>query len=327
MRYNRLDATGAVTAAGSYAFLGAGSAPGAGGAGGAPGAPKVLTTWEDLRSEATTLRVHRSDAGGASRAAEFGAVAAGDIMEWRKAAGCWVRYRVTAAPARPASGSSRWEFPVERLAYAATGAGCTGAVPAASVLDVDVDSSAVIRSPEIVSPVRYGPYLLYPHGWRGALEQQRTVTLPDLPAAASPAPSWPSRNLAEVRRHPLWRTPTLPTGWNLVAAYAEDADTVELKYDDANGVPAADIHIYRRDHRPLHTGFRRSSGSNITEVRLINDRPAFLWYDPADTNYAAVVVTIYDEASGVLYGVTGNHPSYLSNHKAVIAVASSLLDE
>ena len=115
-RYDRLDATGAVAAAGSWAILGADGG--------------VLTDWEDLRGSAAALRVHRNDASGASRAAAWGAVEAGDLVEWRKADDCWVRYLVTGAPAPPASGSSRWEFPVEWMTYAATGAGCTGAVGA-----------------------------------------------------------------------------------------------------------------------------------------------------------------------------------------------------
>ena len=105
-RYDRLDATGAVATAGSWAILGADAS--------------VLTTWEDLRGSAAALRVHRNDASGASRAAAWGAVEAGDLVEWRKADDCWVRYLVAGAPAPPASGSSLWEFPVERMTYAAT---------------------------------------------------------------------------------------------------------------------------------------------------------------------------------------------------------------
>ena len=62
-RYDRLDATGAVATAGSWAILGADGG--------------VLTAWEDLRGGAAALRVHRTDAGGVSRAAAWGAVEAG----------------------------------------------------------------------------------------------------------------------------------------------------------------------------------------------------------------------------------------------------------
>ena len=87
LRYDRLDAAGEVASAGSWAIL--------------DGNGDVLTTWEGLRSEAATLRVHQTDAGGASWVSEFGAVAAGDLFEWRKTSDCWVRYRVAGAPVRP----------------------------------------------------------------------------------------------------------------------------------------------------------------------------------------------------------------------------------
>ncbi len=59
LRYDRLDATGEVAEAGGWAILGADGA--------------VLATWEGLRSDAATLRVHQTDAGGTSWASEFGA--------------------------------------------------------------------------------------------------------------------------------------------------------------------------------------------------------------------------------------------------------------
>ena len=138
--------TGCVPSAGEWAILG--------------GNGEVLATWEGLRSEAATLRVHPTDAGGNSWASEFGAVAVNDLFEWRLADDCWVRYRVAGAPAVPSGASGRWEFPVEWMTYAATGAGCTGAVGAGAVLGADEAAPDIIRSPDIATPVRHGPYLL-----------------------------------------------------------------------------------------------------------------------------------------------------------------------
>ena len=96
LRYDALDAAGEVASAGEWAILGGNGA--------------VLTTWEQLRSEAATLRVHQTDAGDNSWASEFGAVAVNGLFEWRMADDCWVRYRVTSAPVAPSGVSGRWEF-------------------------------------------------------------------------------------------------------------------------------------------------------------------------------------------------------------------------
>ena len=181
LRY-ALDATGAVASAGSWAILDAGGGAGSGGggvSGQAEAPPAVIATWEGLRSEAATLRVHQTDAGGTSWAAEFGAVSEGDLFEWRKASDCWVRYHVTGDPVRPAAGSGRWEFPVEWMTYAATGAGCTGAVGSAAVLGADEAAPDAVRSPDVVrmgAPVRHGPFLMMPAGWTGAIEPEVEVT-------------------------------------------------------------------------------------------------------------------------------------------------------
>ena len=144
LRYDRLDAAGEAADVGEWAILGGNGA--------------VLTTWEQLRSEAAALRVHQTDAGGASWAPEFGAVAVNDLFEWRLSDDCWVRYRVTGAPAAPSGASGRWEFPVEWITYAATGAGCKGAVGASTALRVDEEPPPVrlaVDSSSIASPVRH----------------------------------------------------------------------------------------------------------------------------------------------------------------------------
>ena len=102
LRYDRLDAAGEVAEAGEWAILG--------------GNGEVLATWEQLRSEAATLRVHQTDAGGNSWASEFGAVAVNDLFEWREASlypEDWagpveskIRHESPSVAAEEASGSS-----------------------------------------------------------------------------------------------------------------------------------------------------------------------------------------------------------------------------
>ena len=56
----------------------------------------AVTTYEALRDGTTTaLLIHKSDAHGASQAALYDAVAAGDLFEWHEADDCFVRYKVT----------------------------------------------------------------------------------------------------------------------------------------------------------------------------------------------------------------------------------------
>ena len=85
LRYDTLGTTGAVTAAGSYAFL---EDP--------DDTSTAVTTYEGFRDGSTTaLLVHKADAYGASQAALYDAVTPGDLFEWRQAADCFVRYQVT----------------------------------------------------------------------------------------------------------------------------------------------------------------------------------------------------------------------------------------
>ena len=317
LRYDRLDATGEVASAGEWAIL-----DGSG----------VLATWEQLRSEAATLRVHQTDAGGTSWASEFGAVAVNDLFEWRLADDCWVRYRVTDAPVAPSGASGRWEFPVEWMTYAATGSGCKGAVGAGTVLSADEAAPTVIASrtagariiTAITTPIRFGPYLLIPTGWTGALEEFVHVGIP-APASgvagrsASALPTWPSENIAEVRRHPLWRDPVLPTGWVLHAAKAHGDHSLTAWYGDEESLVAITMGQYK--NRPWRRTTPGGPESNIWEARVIDGHMAIVWYDPRNAASDLNMVEIFDGATEVEYRVIGYAGSVLDT---TISIARSL---
>ena len=115
-RYSTYDTTGAVTTAGSYAFL---SDP--------ADTTTAVTTYEALRDgTATGLLIHKSDAYGASQAALYDTVEAGDLFEWRQADDCFVRYLVTEVKPDPTGTVPRKLLAVEWMTYAFTG--CSGAV-------------------------------------------------------------------------------------------------------------------------------------------------------------------------------------------------------
>ncbi len=355
LRYDRLDATGEVAEAGGWAILDAGG--------------EVLATWEGLRSEAATLRVHQTDAGGTSWAPEFGAVSEGDLFEWRKASDCWVRYHVTGPPVRPSGGSGRWEFPVEWMTYAATGEGCTGAVGAATVLAADEAPPDVVRSPDVArlgAPVRHGPFLMVPVGWTGAIEPEVEVAatppvfkVPEGSGASvsagqsggSATPEWPegyphasqlrsyqmrlddtapdwgissrTASLAEIRQHPLWREPALPSGWYMHKAKAV-LRGYEAHYADDQGFDALRIRIWWLPWEP-YTGHVIDHPTRIHELIIIDGHPAKIEYGSLNVAYPHAYVTIYDKSTGIEYEVTGENASLRGDIGAVIAIARSLL--
>ena len=332
-RYDRLDATGAVATAGSWAILGADGG--------------VLTDWEGLRGSAAALRVHRNDASGVSRAAAWGAVEAGDLVEWRKADDCWVRYLVTGAPAPPASGSSRWEFPVNWMTYAATGAGCTGAVGASTVLRADEDAPSVVPASAISSPVRHGPYLVYPSGWTGALEAKAWHSPPapaaggaggaggasGAAAAATPVTFGFAEDIAEARRFLYWRDPVLPAGWTFAGAETGTPDSPPYGYNAAylneRGYAAAEISVRFKERRPQYQRATERNGAVVVEPRTIDGRAALVRYSPqgpAHERLRGVRVWIFDAGTGIEYRVRGwDHTLRGGNPDAAIAIARSLL--
>ena len=329
LRY-ALDATGAVASAGSWAILDAGGgADESGGVSGqAEAPPAVIATWEGLRSEAATLRVHQTDAGGTSWAAEFGAVSEGDLFEWRKASDCWVRYRVTGPPVRPSAGSGRWEFPVEWMTYAATGVGCAGAVGSAAALGADEAAPMVIPATAIDAPVRHGPWLLTPWEWDGEIEEPVAYTVSDDPFTVRPGAH--TADIAVARGFPRWREPTMPAGWKFesaaTGAHDAPADGYRATYVNAEGYFAATIYVARREEWPYRKKVL-NYGASIHETRIIDGRWALVFYDLVGRSpLSATEVRIFDDTAGIVYTVRGRDRSITGhNIEPLIEIARSLL--
>ena len=90
--YDTYDLSGAVSEPGHYAFLAHPNVP-----------SSVVTTYEGLRDGTTiALLIHTHDAHGISQAVLYAAVAPGDLVEWRQADDCFVRYQVTEVKPDPA---------------------------------------------------------------------------------------------------------------------------------------------------------------------------------------------------------------------------------
>ena len=128
-RYDTFDPTGAVATAGSYAFLMPDGQ-----------STSVVTTYEQLRTEASVIRVNVDDEHGASWGDFYGEVEVGDVVAWYEIDDCWTRYRTTSTP-QPAAGSSVREFGVEWFAYAGTG--CAGAISTSATVSTQWDPPVV----------------------------------------------------------------------------------------------------------------------------------------------------------------------------------------
>ena len=165
LRYDRFDTTGAVATAGSYAFLMPDGQ-----------ATSVVTTYEQLRTEATVMRVNVQDAHGASWGSFYDAGAVGDVVEWRQAEDCWIAYRVTEVLPDPPGVQPRKGFAVQWLAYAGTG--CSGVIPARAAAHIDWAPRPPIQSSEVIAPVRFGAYVFGPENWRGELDPTVTYGRP-----------------------------------------------------------------------------------------------------------------------------------------------------
>ena len=285
--------------------------------------------YEALRDgTATALRIHATDADGVSRAAFLDTVEAGDLFEWYEADDCFVRYMVTELLPDP-SGTPRKVLGVEWMTYAFTG--CSGRIAAGAAVTV-YWAPPPVTSPYITSPIRHGPFLLIPSGWAGELEARQAPPPPVAARSAPgdsdvPAPTWPSTDITEIRRHPLWSEPDVPEGWTRFYAEA-GADWIALRYQDRDRQGYVEIQLSQGFPLPLYNPHIETTpyGGRIHEATEIDGRPAILWYTPTNDSGLSVTVQVYDDATAVRYRVIAVHWRLNRDYEAVIAIARSLFE-
>ena len=318
-RYDTYDTTGEVTEPGSYAFLADPAAT-----------TSAVTTYEALRDGTTTaLLIHKSDAHGASQAALYDAVAAGDLFEWREADDCFVRYKVTEVKPDPAGTAPRKLLAVEWMTYAFTG--CSGAIAAANAAaTVDWGELPDLGGVSLTAPVVHGIYQLLPAGWTGEAKESAYHTPPGYSIgepAVAPGP-------AEARMLPYWRDPALPEGWTFSGARSGELSDPTYGYcalwSQAQGYDGVEICGLYPTKRVLTEESSWGDGRGVNETRTIAGRPARVEYSPAGPNYngyVAVRVLVYDAATEALYVIRGLDGSLRgSNIEAVLAIARSLFE-
>ncbi len=349
--YSTYDTTGQAATAGSYAFL-----AGSGASGQNEGAQDsatsttmaTVTTYEGLRTEADTLRIHLTDGSGVSRASFFGTVQAGHLIEWRHSDSCFVRYRVTAAPASGSTASYR-EFGLRPETYVFQGCQDGSLVPAPSGDSQAAASSATSAAMFTAAPelplgslgglslegfaVVHGPWQLIPYTQAapGALGSPAagiaTVPMSEPPVPAVFDPPSPYRagdritSLAEARRiFPYWRDPALPASWafhHLYVGGGLSAPGYEADFYRAGERLAVRITAKPATVWPLTDAASWLTNHNpprriVQEFRVIAGRPAVVDYSPLGPQHlstSSTWVTIYDAATQTIYGVEGVNPS------------------
>ena len=337
-RYDTYDTTGEVAEPGSYAFL---ADP--------ADTTSAVTTYEALRDGTTTaLLIHKSDAHGASQAALYDAVEAGDLFEWREADDCFVRYRVTDVPAVAATAAYR-EFGVRPETYAFQSCQ-TGSLPArasavhfAAAADLPLEHLGGTNLTDFA--VVHGVRQLVPDGVllpSGEVAPGATIAVEptrwrELTPLALSVPDVHTSDLEEARPLPYWREPRLPGGWRLAGVrsgdYAGVLDGYWATYAGPDGYPA--VRITGAYASGLSLAADASWTTNVgklivRELRMIAGRPATVKYSPLGPKHNAVTaieVEVYDAATGagyILDGLSGGLRGGPAAAERVIAIACSL---
>ena len=323
-RYNSFDRTGAAAAPGSYAFLMPDGQ-----------STSVVTTYEQLRTESTVMRVNVKDEHGASWGDFYDTVAAGDRFELCEASDCWTRYHVATVTAQA---EAYREFAIRPYAYAYEG--CSGAIAASAAGD-HVWHPAPPSEPDFTTLIRFGPWILDPGHWPGG-RSPNPVPEPSAPGGRSSG-GWhnysgddPVGDLAAIKRHPLWSEPDLPEDWRLYRAITsiEGQYSFCASYTPPEGGYGVTVCIGYLDELPVHSGVsttldQDTVGKTIYELRIVDGHPAGLVYSPPGTSYpASPYAEIYDEETGIYYGAYA-YDAALTRQGAggVLAIARSLLPE
>ena len=316
LRYHAYATTGAVTTAGSYAFL---SDP--------ADTTSAVSTYEGLRDGATTgLLIHKSDTHGASQAALYDSVEADDLFEWRHADDCWVRYTVTEVKPDPTGIVPRKLLAVEWMTYAFTG--CSGAVSTTVAASFAWGSLPDVGGVSLTAPVVHGPFQIMPEGWTGDTQEPQTRS-PKGYSVANPAGG---RDIAAARLLPYWRDPVLPDGATF--AWASSGDVADPIYGYSaefhGGESDVEIEGYDTAYRSHPEKATWLNGRGARETRVIAGRPAVVIYSPRGPSHDErfpVTVWVYDSETEATYQVHGLNTNLRGkNVDPVIAIARSLFE-
>ena len=272
--------TGSVPADGDYAFL---TDP--------HDLTSAITTYEGLRAglregNRIGLVLHQNDISGASQAAFYAQVEAGDLVEWREAADCWVRYHVDEVHADPTGDPPRKLLTIQVYSYAFTG--CTSGPITTRGTRTFTWTPENIRTGTIQTFFTHGAFVVVPEGWTGTRPVPTPVTMIDTPWPPDPVPD-----------------PDLGPGWEGGVSHDVETDALYVWYSRGNERVRG--YIYRLRAWPRDAHFYSNNPSPRTarhEWRLLNGRPMDVMTqgsgEESSFSFDAGVY-VYDPATGVLY--------------------------
>ena len=321
-RYDTYDLSGAVAEPGHYAFLADQADP--------ADPASVVTTYEGLRDgTATALRIHTHDAHGVSQADLYGAVEVGDLVEWKQADDCFVRYTVTDVKPDPSAASTRWWLGVEWMTYAFTG--CSGPIAGDTAATFEWGDLPDLGGTSLTAPIRHGSWQIVPENWSGATEAPEPYH--ELPGTGS-LPLRTTESLAEAQTFLYWRTPTLPDGWTLDLA-TTSGEYVAYGYRawffGPEGRIIIDGGFFPNRGFAGEALWRVNDGwLYVVETRVIADRPARVRYSPLGPLHDSggiMEVRIYDPATESGYALNALGAGWSgANIDSLIAIAASLFE-
>ncbi|MDE2640429.1 MAG: hypothetical protein OXI03_07585 [Chloroflexota bacterium] len=318
LSYSAPTTTGSVTDDGDYAFL---TDP--------DDLTTLVTTYEGLRDGSTTgLVIHKNDSAGTSQEALYDLVQSGDILEWRKANDCFVRYAVTEVKDDPAddNGPPRKVLAVAWMTYAFTG--CSGAISSTATASLQSGPLPDLGGPSLTAPIRHGLWQIVPEGWTGATEE--SFILPGDVETFRRA-----ETIGHAHHLPRWRTPDLPSDWVFwQATTGTDSSPFGYAAHWGTGRGSA-LSIY--GERVSGVAYRneaavRGTGGElvVAETRMIAGRPAMVYYSPAgplNARFYGNVVFVHDRETNSQYKLYARTASLRgSNIDALIAIAESLFE-
>ena len=305
LSYGAPSTTGSVTDDGDYAFL---SDP--------DDLTTAVTTYEKLRTglrDGATigLVLHQNDGAGVSQADFYDLVEANDVVEWREADNCWMRYVIREVHPDPTGDPPRKRLTLQVYSHPYPDTGCTGTVRTTGSRTFNW-TPGWFATGNLPAPVWHGDTIVAPESWSG--------TLPEETSTPPIVTTWPLDPVPN---------PDLGAGWSGSVAMGY-GNTLAGYYGHSDG-GFLDVVIFRLHVWPnavidgLSTD--RSDASWIWEFRVINGWPAFVGYDRVRGLSSYASVGFYDAVNGISYGFHGGTVAQRNDPEPLIELAIQFLPD